>query len=121
MKPEIKIKTEYKGITLKGRIVNAESGYISVVLDKPCKGKSNINFGYASAMAGHYVFDKKGNISKAGMNGAEEALGWAYDKAESKRLMKKFKVKKIGLLESKEDIAMGLKIAEEYYETTNKT
>ena len=90
-KPEIKIKTTHKGVKLKGRIVSATGGCISVVLDEPCKGESDINFGYASAMQGHYVFDKKKNISKAGMEGAITALRWAYDSAETKRLKKKFK------------------------------
>ena len=115
-KPEIKIETTYKGGKLKGRIVYAESGYITVVLDKPCKGKSDINFGFASAMKGRYVFDKRGNISKAGMEGAKEALTWAYQKAETKRIEKKFKVSEKDNEFGYDDFIKGMKFAENYYE-----
>ena len=117
-KPEIKIETTYKGIKLKGRIVSATARCISVILDKPYKGKSDINFGYASAMAGHYVFEKN-DISKAGMDGAKEALGWAYDKEETKRVEKKFKVEKKDRLFYDEYIK-GLKYAEKWYEKKPK-
>ena len=92
-KTDIKIETTYKGIKLKGRIINATSTCIDVELDKPCKGKSPIYFGYASAMGGEYVFDDKKQISKAGMEGAITALSWCYDNAETKRVEKKFKLK----------------------------
>ena len=113
-KPEIKIETTYKGVKLKGRIVSATSRCISVILDKPCKGKSDINFGYASAMHGQYVFEKN-DISEAGMDAAKTALGWAYDKTETKRVEKKFKVEKKDRL-FRDEFIEGVKYAEKHYE-----
>lgn len=80
-KNHIPIQTECRGIRLEGRIIEATSRGISVELDKPLKGQSDINFELASAMAGHYVFTKDHNISEHGYDGARRALCWAYEKA----------------------------------------
>lgn len=113
---ELKIQTTYHGVVLKGRITGASDKYIAVELDSPCKGKSGINFGFASAMANHYVFNDKGNISKAGMDGAKEALTWAYNKAETKRVEKKFKItKKRSSEPGYDDFIEGVMFAEEWY------
>ena len=80
-KNHIPIKTRYKGMHLEGRIVEAVSRYIRVELDKPLQEKSIINFGFGSAMIGHYVFTEKHEISEAGYDGACRALGWAYEDA----------------------------------------
>lgn len=84
-KNHIPIQTKYgDGTTLEGRIVEATSRYIKVRLDKPLKGSSMIHFGFASAMAGHYVFAEGYKISQEGYNAAKRALGWAYSDAKNK-------------------------------------
>ncbi len=116
-KPEIKIETMYKGVKLKGRIVSATGTCIEVELDEPHKGKSPIHFGYASAMQGHHVFDKKKNISKAGMEGAITVLGWCYDRAETKRIEKKFEIKKGNRDRAwYDEFIKGVKFTEKWYE-----
>jgi len=83
---DIKIIHVHKdGTVIEGRIVWMSGNRIDVELDSPLKGKSCINFGFASAMSGHFVHDKKGNISEAGIEGARMALGWAYENALEKK------------------------------------
>lgn len=79
-KNHIPIQTKYKDRTLlEGRIVEATSRFIRVELDKPLQGgESHINFGMASAMAGHYVFGEGHKISPEGYDAAYKALCWAY-------------------------------------------
>ncbi len=78
-KNHVPIQTKYEdGTQLEGRIVEATSRYIGVELDKPLKGRSGINFGFASAMSGHYVFAENYTLSQYGLNGAHRALCWAY-------------------------------------------
>ena len=83
-KNHIPITTKYGKVQLEGRIVEATSKYIGVELDKPLKGKSGINFGYASAIAGHHVFTENHEISQCGYDSAKRALCWAHDKAINK-------------------------------------
>jgi hypothetical protein len=80
-KHHIPIRTVYEGMSLEGRIVRATARGITVELDTPLKGKSDINFGYASAISGHYVFTKEHALSPEGIEAAERALGRAYEKA----------------------------------------
>ena len=80
-KNHIQIKTKCKdGTTLEGRIVEATSRCIKVELDKPVKGESNINFGFASAVVGHYVFEGNHELSHHAYEAAYTALHWAYEK-----------------------------------------
>ncbi len=75
----IPIRTDYDdGTSLEGRIVEATSRLIRVELDSPVVGKGSINFGFASAMAGHYVFGKGHKISEHGYEAAYRALRSAY-------------------------------------------
>ncbi|AJF62258.1 MAG: hypothetical protein QT11_C0001G0100 [archaeon GW2011_AR20] len=80
-KNHIPIKTKYKGISLEGRIIEATSLCIKVELDKPLRGHSHINFGYASAVMGRYVSNSDHEISKYGYEAAYRALEWAYNDA----------------------------------------
>lgn len=81
-KKHIYIQAMYKdGASLEGRIVEATNRFIRVELDRPLKGESSINFGFASAMAGHYVFTAGHKISSEGYDGARTALCWAYEAA----------------------------------------
>jgi len=80
-KNHIPIKTKYQNILLEGRIVEATSCYIGVELDKPLKGASCMNYGFASALAGHHVFTKDHKISEGGFDSACTALCWAYEDA----------------------------------------
>lgn len=78
-KNHIHIKTEYEdGTSLEGRIVEATGRIVRVELDKPIKGESSINFGFASGMAGQYVFTEEHEISKHGYDAAYRALRTAY-------------------------------------------
>ena len=78
-KNPISVQTKYKNnILLKGRIVEATTTYVGVELDKPLRGEWGISFGYASAMAGHYVFTKNNKLSKHAYNAAYNCLCNAY-------------------------------------------
>jgi len=83
-KNHVPIQINYRGVSIKGRIVVATSRYIGVELDKPLKGKSGMNFGYGSAIAGHHVFTDNHEISQCGYDSAKRALCWAYDEAINK-------------------------------------
>ena len=83
----IPIKTKYKdGTVLEGRIVEATSRFVSVKLDKPIlvEEERRINFGFASAMSGHHVFDEGHKISKYGYDAAYNALCYSYMAALNK-------------------------------------
>ena len=81
-KNPILVRTEYAdGTLLEGRIIEATSRYVKVELDKPLKGERNMNFGYASAMVGQYVFAKGNKLSKHAYDVAYECLCNAYEEA----------------------------------------
>ncbi len=81
-KNHIPIKTKYEdGTLLEGRTVEATNRLIRVELDNPLKGEGSMNFRYASAMSGHFVFGEEYNISKHGYDGAYRALCGAYKDA----------------------------------------
>src|SRR3989344_4716327 len=46
-KYSIPIQTEYNGVALEGRVVEASSIHIKVKLDKPLGGESRVNLGFA--------------------------------------------------------------------------
>ncbi len=97
-KNPISIQTKYKkGILLEGRIIRATTTGVRVELDKPLKGEWGISFGYASAMAGQYVFTKN-KLSKHAYDAAYSCLRHAYQEGlrkPEKDLMSRLN-KKIG-------------------------
>ena len=79
----IPVQTTYKdGTTLEGHIVEATGSFIKIKL----VNSSEAHFGYASAMAGHHVFDGY-KLSEYGFTGAEEALCRAYEKVLNKPII----------------------------------
>jgi|GEM_PF-7026073 len=102
-KARISINAHYKGQFLKGIIKSATDRYIEVELERPVKGSSNINYGFASAMAGHYVFS--GNeLSENAIESAKRALCWAYDQAihkKEKNIADKLNKKYVGQIGNK--------------------
>lgn len=81
-KNHIPIQTNYKNETfLEGRIVEATDKFIRVELDGPLQGQGSINFGFASAIVGRYVFDENHKISHHGYDAAYRALRSAYEDA----------------------------------------
>ena len=81
------VHKRYNGIELAGLITSINDGRIDVRLIHPLKGEGFICFGSASAsaMAGKYVFNEDGSISKEGQKAAIEALVWAYEDALKKK------------------------------------
>lgn len=82
------VSVRHRGIPLKGKIVYADSKYIGVRLEKPKKyaGESGMNFGWASAVAGHYVFQSgdEPKLSRSAIEGAQTVLTWIYDEKKNK-------------------------------------
>lgn len=79
----VPIEAWFRGQKLTGRIVEVKHTVRDVVvveLDSPWKGRSDIGFGFASAVLGHFVFDKEGNLTEHAIEGAQTALIWAYQR-----------------------------------------
>lgn len=87
--PNVAISIRRKGVVVEGRIVFATPRRIDVELVSPpeFKGRGEINFGFASAIAGHRVFNDDDPLafSKSGLEGARTALGWTYDRQKYRR------------------------------------
>jgi len=87
--PDVTVSIRRKGIVIEGKIVFVNPGRIDVELVSPpeFKGRGDINFGYASAIAGHRVFDDENPLafSKCGLDAARTALGWTYDRQKYRR------------------------------------
>lgn len=82
-KYNVSIETWYKGQKLTGRIVEVKHTVRDVVvveLDTPWRGTGDIGFGFASAVLGHFVFDKEGNLTEHAIEGAKTALTWVYER-----------------------------------------
>lgn len=83
--PDFPVEVRYKGILLKGRIDSASDRYLSVQLQEPYEGESGINFGWASAMVGHFIFDGHGRFSESAIQSAKKLLIQIYEEEEHKR------------------------------------
>ncbi len=77
---EVAVETIYYGIRLKGSIVTSSVRHLSVALKEPFQGHDSINFGWASAITGHFVYDENGNYSPSAIEAAKRVLTWIYDK-----------------------------------------
>jgi hypothetical protein len=75
--PNFPVQFTYKGVVLKGKIDFASHRYIHVVLESPLKGESGINFGLASAFAGHFVIEND-TFSNAAIEAAQRLLVQIY-------------------------------------------
>jgi len=67
--PDFPVSLEYEGVILKGRIDRASERYLHVRLEEPYVGESGVNYGWASAMGGHYILK--------GETFSEDAIGSA--------------------------------------------
>ncbi len=83
----VPISVQHNGVLLKGKITYAGARTIDVCLEKPKKyaGESWINFGFASAVAGRYVFEAgdEPKLSRAAIEGAKEVLKRIYNEKKN--------------------------------------
>lgn len=81
--PNFPVKTRCGNIVLEGRIVSAENNILKVRLERPVKysGEKDINFGFASAMVGHYIFSgtRLCEFSKPTIESAQQLLVQIYE------------------------------------------
>jgi hypothetical protein len=71
--PNFPIEAEYDGLTLKGKIDSASERFLHVVLEEPYHGDVGVNFGYASAVAGHFILEGE-NFSNYALRTARKLL-----------------------------------------------
>jgi len=79
-KNPLPVETRYDdGTLLRGKIIEADTKFIRTKMDSPVVGENEINFGMASAMAKHHVFDGFDKISEHGYNAAHRCLRELYE------------------------------------------
>ena len=88
--PGVYISCFHGGVILEGRVIFATSRFIRVRLESPTsfRGEDVINFGFASAMAGHFIFDKDSDhlvLSQAAIEAAQRVLTWIYNKKKHRK------------------------------------
>lgn len=76
--PDFPLETNYGRTKLKGRIVSAVNNSLVVELTDPYHGRKIVNYGFASAMAGHHILDKGGTFSDNAVETAKRLLVTIY-------------------------------------------
>jgi len=85
--PNFPVEVGYGGVLLKGKIVSALDGLLTVRCEEPCQGEEYTNFHcFGSAMAGHYIFESDGTFSEHAVNAAKRLLISIYKDAQNKPL-----------------------------------
>lgn len=79
--PDFPITTMHRGVTLKGRIISAANSTLRVRLEEPYTGERHVEFRWASAMAGHYIFTETGEFTKDAIASAKRLLAEIYNDA----------------------------------------
>ena len=90
--PDFSVEVKYKNILLRGKIIRASCRGLTVRLEEPFpeeKGERNINYGWASAMAGHYVFKGHCQFSEDAIETAKNLLKLIYKEIIEKRKLEK--------------------------------
>ena len=79
----VPVSVKHKGVLLEGKIIGTDGEFLTVRLESPKKyhGERSINFGGASAMAGHDIFEDgdKPKLSRYAIEAAQKILRWIYD------------------------------------------
>lgn len=79
------IELQYEEILLRGRIKSLDGTVLTAELLEPYQGESHLQFGFASAMSGHYIFGRDGlNFSDYAIKRAEGLLVGVYHKEKEK-------------------------------------
>ncbi len=81
--PNFPLVTVYQGILLIGRIFKVFHSTLFVELLEPYRGKSNIHYGFASAMMGHHIFSDYLQFSDNAVKTAEKMLIEIYQKKKA--------------------------------------
>lgn len=77
--PNFPVEIAYEGIVLKGKIVSALNGLLTVKCEEPCQGEDYTNFHcFGSAMARHYIFEDDGSFSEHAIRAAKRLLVSIY-------------------------------------------
>ena len=82
--PNIPVEVDYEGTLLKGHVSHEDGRRLEVTLDSPGSERAVINYGFGSAMAGHFMFDRKKSnddlpaLSANGLQWTERLLIDAY-------------------------------------------
>lgn len=79
--PDFPVTTTHRGVALKGRIISAANSTLRVRLEEPYRGESFTQYGWASAMGGHYIFTKTGEFSTNAIASAKRLLTEIYNEA----------------------------------------
>jgi len=80
--PDFPVTTKDRGVVLTGRIVSAVNSTLRVRLETPYTGERHIEYRWASAMAGHFIFTKSGEFSADAIATAKYLLVEIYRKEQ---------------------------------------
>lgn len=79
------IELKYGEVLLRGRIKSLDGTVLTAELLEPYQSITCLNFGFASAMSGHYIFDKNGlNFSDYAIKRSEGMFKEIYQKEKEK-------------------------------------
>lgn len=87
--PNFSIETAYDGKLLKGKIFNIEDNALKVHLEEPFNGKDFVIYGFASAMAKHFILNEKGDFTENAIKNAKNLLIRIYNEQKNHKKNKK--------------------------------
>ena len=81
------IEVQYRGVLLKGKMSSSDGRFLQVVLEEPYLVHTGITYGWASAMAGRFIFDQNDprKFSAHTIAAAKGLLVEAYQEEEYRR------------------------------------
>lgn len=79
--PDFPVTTTHRGVTLEGRIISAANSTLRVRLEEPYTGERHVEYRWASAMGGYYIFTKTGEFTKDAIASAKRLLTDIYNAA----------------------------------------
>lgn len=83
--PNFPVETNHDGILLKGKIISALEGILTVKCEEPCQGEDYTNFRcFGSVMAKHYIFEDDGTFSEHAIRAAKRLLVSIYNDSLNK-------------------------------------
>ena len=74
-----------EGVTLRGRTISAEDSVLTVRLEEPFIGEDHVIYGFASAIAGHYIFADLEKFSENAISSAYELLVRIYKREKHRQ------------------------------------
>ena len=73
------VSFQHQGVLLNGKIVSGFDNTLVVRLEEPYQGERSVHFGFGSAIAGRFIFDREGNLTQAAVETAQRWMVYIYE------------------------------------------